>query len=321
MITDWHEIEGRHQERGHIAATWQDLTGANSVTAGVRRISIDPGRWATPLHLEGSEEEIFYVLSGSGVSLQRDGKKEEAFAVGSGDCLVHLACEYAHTITAGEDGLVVLAFGQRHYPANTLLPRAGVSWLGPTWVLQGAPEDHPWAREAAVGPPTWDELAERPARIVNVDDVPAVRRGTGKGAATVASLARPLGDAAGSERTGLSHYVVEPGKLMNPPHCHAAEEEIFVVLDGAGSLQLYPSPRDPGEIEVFPVHAGCTIARPAGTRRAHAFEAGPDGLTLLAFSTREPNEIVYYPRSRKISFGGVGVIGRIEQVDYWDGED
>ena len=29
----------------------------------------------------------------------------------------------------------------------------------------------------------------------------------------------------------------------------------------------------------------------------------------------------YYPRSGKISFRGVGVIGRLEQVDYWDGED
>ena len=164
-------------------------------------------------------------------------------------------------------------------------------------------------------------LADRPTRIVNLDDVEPVKRGTGLGAATVASVARPIGDQAGSERTGLSHYVIEPGKLMNPPHCHGAEEEIFVVLGGAGTLHLYPSPREQGEIETFEVHEGCTIARPAGTRRAHAFEGGPEGLTLLAFSTRDPNEIVYYPRSGKISFGGVGVIGRLEQVDYWDGED
>ena len=177
VITNWHDIDGSRKERGHIAATWQDLTGDNSVTVGVQRIAIEPGKWATPLHLEGSEEEIFYVLSGSGISLQWDGEKEEAFSVGAGDCLAHLACEYAHTICAGDDGLVVLAFGQRHYPANTLLPRAGVSWLGPTWVLQGAPEDHPWTREAAAGPPTWEALAERPSRIVNVESVPARRAG------------------------------------------------------------------------------------------------------------------------------------------------
>ncbi len=317
MITHWDEVGSVRRERGHIAASWQPLTGAHSVTAGAQRISVDPGNWATPLHLEGSEEEIFYVLSGTGVSVQWDGENEEAFGVRAGDCLVHLALEHAHTIGAGDDGLVVLAFGQRHYAANTLLPRAGVSWLGPTWVLEGASDDHPWAREATVGPPTWTELAERPPRIVNVADVAVSERA----GSTVAHACRRLGAAAGSERTGLAHFVVPPGRLMNPPHAHSAEEEIFVILDGSGALLLYPSPRVGGEIEEYPVSAGCTIARPAGTQRAHAIRAGSDGLTLLAFGTRDPNDMTYYPRSGKISFRGVGVIGRVEQVEYWDGED
>lgn len=317
MITHWDEIEPARRERGHITASWQALTGANSVTAGVQRITVDPGRWATPLHLEGSEEEIFYVLSGAGVSVQWDGEKEEAFEVGPGDCLVHLALEHAHTIGAGDEELVVLAFGQRHYAASTLLPRAGVSWLGATWVLEGAADDHPWQREAAVGAPTRDELSERPKRIVNLVDVPASERN----GVTVAHSARHLGDVAGSERTGLAHYVVPAGKLMNPPHVHSAEEEIFVVLGGSGSLVLYPSPRRGGEIEESPLRTGSTVARPPGTQRAHALRAGEDGMTVLAFGTRDPNDITYYPRSGKVSFRGVGVLGRVEQVDYWDGED
>jgi hypothetical protein len=63
--------------------------------------------------------------------------------VRAGDCLVHLPLEHAHTPQAGPKGLDVLAFGERHLAANTLLPNAGVSWLGPTWVLAGAEEDHP----------------------------------------------------------------------------------------------------------------------------------------------------------------------------------
>jgi uncharacterized cupin superfamily protein len=108
---------------------------------------------------------------------------------------------------------------------------------------------------------------------------------------------------------------------MNPPHAHSAEEEIFVVLEGTGTLVLYPSPRRGGEIEEHPIRAGSSIARPAASQRAHAFRAGEDGMTLLAYGTRDPNDIVYYPRSGKISFRGVGVIGRLEPVDYWDGED
>ncbi len=108
---------------------------------------------------------------------------------------------------------------------------------------------------------------------------------------------------------------------MNPPHVHSAEEEIFVVLEGSGTAMLYPSPRTGGEIEEVPVRAGCTVSRPAGSQRAHAFRAGADGMTLLGFGTSDPNDIVYYPRSGKLSFRGVGVIGRLEHVDYWDGED
>jgi uncharacterized cupin superfamily protein len=69
------------------------------------------------------------------------------------------------------------------------------------------------------------------------------------------------------------------------------------------------------------VRPGSTVVRRAGTTRAHAFRAGDDGLTLLAYGNRDPNDVVHYPRSGKISLRGVGVIGRLEQLDYWDGEE
>jgi uncharacterized cupin superfamily protein len=278
---------------------------------------VPAGSWSTPLHLEGSEEEIFFVLDGSGVSLQRVGDEELAFAVRPGDCLVHLALVHAHTLQAGRDGLEVLAFGQRHYARNTLLPRAGVSWLGPTWVLQGEPSDHPWKREAAAGPPVIGELGERPGHVVNVDEVePATRVG-----ATVERRVRDLGRAAGSFATGLTLVDVPPGKLHNPPHCHSAEEEIFVVTGGGGTLELWRAASREGPDEEHPVRAGSVVARPAGTRVAHAFRAGDEGLVLLAYGTRDPRDITYYPRSRKVSFRGLGVIGRLDVLDYWDGED
>lgn len=317
MISHWDDVEAVRRERGHIGGDWQSLTGQSSEWVGVKRIRIDAGKWSTPLHLEGSEEEIFFVLSGDGISVQGDGSTEDAYAVGAGDCLVHLALEHAHTLLAGPAGLEVLAFGERHYAANTLLPRAGVSWLGPTWVLEGAPDDHPWKREAAVGPPEVGELAERPTRIVNVGDVdPDTREG-----ATVARAARDLGRAAGSLKTGLKLYDVKPGRLINPPHCHSAEEEIFVVLDGEGTLELWPHLRFGGEHEEHPVRRGSVVARPAGTGRAHAFRAGDGGLSVLAYGTRDPRDVTYYPRSGKISLRGVGLIGRLDALDHWDGED
>jgi uncharacterized cupin superfamily protein len=321
VITNWDELEGSRRERGHIAATWTPLSGPNSITVGVNRVRIEPAMWSTPLHLEGSEEEIFYVLAGSGRSVQSERGGLEAYEVGPGDCLVHLALEHAHTLQAGPDGLDVLVFGERHYAANTLLPNAGVSWLGPTWVLAGAEEDHPWAREAAAGPPEVDQISPRPRRVVNVGDVEArtLERGD------VGCEFRDLGRAAGSERTGIKHITIAPGKLASPPHCHSADEELFVVLEGTGTLELFPSARGSQGLataaESHPLRAGSTVARPAATRVAHAFRADADGLTLLAYGTRERNDIAYYPRSRKLYLRGVGVVARVEPLDYWDGED
>jgi uncharacterized cupin superfamily protein len=317
VISHWDDVEAVRREEGHICGDWQALTGDASDWVGVRRINVAPGKWSTPLHVEGAEEEVFFVLGGSGVSLQRVGANEGAYEVGPGDCLVHLALVHAHTLRAGPDGLEVLAFGERAYAANTLLPRAGVSWLGPTWVLEGAPEDHPWKREAAVGPPAVAEPVERPAHLVNVADVEPVARD----GATVARSVRDLGRAAGSYRTGLKLYDVQAGKLQNPPHCHSAEEEIFVVLDGEGTLELWPHLRDGGDHETHALRRGSVVARPAGTGRPHAFRAGDAGLSVLAYGTRDPRDVTYYPRSHKVSFRGIGLIGRLDVLDYWDGED
>ena len=311
-VAHWDDVEPDRREEGHLAAAWRDLGGAaGSASVGVQRIEIDPGRWSTPAHAEGSEEEIFFVLDGSGISWQLTADGAAAYEVRVGDCLVHLPEGEAHTLRAGADGLDVLAFGQRGLHGNTVLPRAGVAWIWPAFV--GAtpigPDEHPWIREAAVGEPEVGELLERPPTIVNLRDIEPYERVQ----ETVSAVWRDLGEAAGSVRTGLQEAIVAPRKLMNPPHCHSAEEELFVVLDGEGALLL-------GGDE-HPVGPGSVVARPAGTRVAHAFRAGESApLRVLAYGTREPNDIVYYPRSGKISFRGVGVIGRIERLDYWDGE-
>jgi len=44
-------------------------------------------------------------------------------------------------------------------------------------------------------------------------------------------------------------------------------------------------------------------------------------MTVIAWGTRDPNDICWYPRSNKIFWRGVGVVGRIEQLDYWEDEE
>ena len=306
-LTHWDEAEPRRREAGHLAGTWRDLgRAAGTQGVGVQRIDVDPGRWSTPAHVEGASEEIFYVLEGSGLSWQ-DGA---VYEIGPGDCLVHLPLREAHTLRAGPDGLSVLAFGHRVRHGNTVLPRAGVAWMFPAYVDVTTIGDgrHPYGREAEAGEPEIGDPRARPGSIVNAAGVePHVAEHSD-------SLIhdRDLGRAAGSARTGISHATIPARHLGYPPHCHSAEEEILVVLEGEGTLLL-------GD-EEHAVRPGSVAGRPPGTRVPHAFRAGATDLVYLAYGTREPNDITYYPRSGKVSLRGVGVMGRIEPLGYWDGE-
>lgn len=308
-MAHWDDVEGGRRAAGHLDAEWLDLgSAAGSVTVGLQLIRIEPGAWSTPAHIEHAEEEIFYVLAGSGLSWQDAGDGPATFAVGPGDCLVHLVREEAHTLQAGPDGLEVLAFGERALGGGARLPRAGLSWHGPSWVRSGG-EPAPWQGEATAGAPEVPAPSPRPSSIVHVDAVPGKRRD----GATVVRERRDLGRAAESERTGLTYVVADAGKLGAPPHCHSADEELFVVLHGDGTLLL-------GDDE-HPVRPGAIVSRPAGTAVAHTFRAGADGLVYLAYGTRVPDDVCYYPRSGKLFFHGLGVVGRIEPADFWEGED
>jgi len=45
-----------------------------------------------------------------------------------------------------------------------------------------------------------------------------------------------------------------------------------------------------------------------------------EGHRMLIYGTRRPNDMCWYPRSNKIAWRGLGVIGRVEVLDYFDGE-
>ncbi len=308
MIAHWDDVESGRGEAGHIAGEWSDLgAAAGTKTVGLARIRIDPGKWSTPYHRQTAEEEIFYVLAGTGVCLQ----DEVAFPVGEGDCIVHRARQ-AHTLRAGADGLDVLAFGTRGETEIGHLPRAGIAWIGGTWTEVGG-GDHPWERESAAGEPELPEPGERPANVVNRDEVEGDDGGQRK------LLAR----AAGAERTGLNWGQLHAGEEGGPPHCHSADEEIFVVLDGEGTLGLWPSPQHARrgiEYKEQALTAGSVISRPAGTGIGHSLRGGGSGLTYLAYGTRAPDDVCYYQRSNKIMFRGLGLIARLEDLDYDDGE-
>jgi uncharacterized cupin superfamily protein len=307
-LAHWDDVEKVRRDFGNIHALWSYLgEAAGCRVVGVRRIELAPGEIPTPAHAHSDEEEIFFVLAGSGRSWQNG----VTYEVGAGDCLVHLARTQAHTIRAGDDGLDLLAFGPRPRPGITVLPNQDAAWLLPTWVEAGTGE-HPFAREPEL---EWPPPSPRPSSIVAAGGIEGAYGG----------MVKHLAREGGAIQTGLNLVTLPPNEEAAPPHCHSADEEIFVVLDGEGTLELWgrPAPAAPlqaAPFETHPVRRGHVVSRPAGSGISHSFRSRDAGLTYLAYGTREPNDICYYPRSNKVSFRGIGLIGRLEPLEYGDGE-
>jgi uncharacterized cupin superfamily protein len=308
-LAHWDEVERVRRDVGDMRSTWRRLGAAAGATAvGVARVEVDPGARMGPVHVHGAEEEIFFVLGGRGLAWL-DGAVHE---IGAGDTIVCVAGGPAHTLIAADGGLDVLAFGENAAPPLVHLPRAGVLRRGAFWTLAGTEPD-PLAREAAAGPLELPEPSPRPKCVVALEDAPLDVDEQGE----FAWRERYCSHAAGSVRTGLRHAVIPAGKATCPPHWHSGEHELFVILDGEGTLLLYDRHGDIAE--EHPLRAGSVVSRPAGSGSAHMFRAGAGDMTMLLYGQRNGNEIVFYPRSKKAWVGQVMV--RFETVeDYWDGE-
>lgn len=310
-LAHWDDVETHRRAKGELDATWQRLgDAAGTKGVGLNRVRVAPGKLPTPPHSHGASEEIFYVLGGSGLAWQ----DEQVHEVRPGDCVIHRANELEHTFVAGPEGLDYLVFGTRHPTEVGWLPRSRAVRFGWPWV-EGRTDD-PWDREAESPPLAYGEPAGRPPNILNVDEVELEHWGR--------AHSRPLATRERSDQAGFHWEQLDPGGRGSVPHCHSEEEEIFVILEGEGTLHLWPSPSfaagTGAEREEIPIRAGHVVARPPATRVSHWFRAGPTGLTMLIYGTRKPNDMCWYPRSSKIAWRGLGVIGRIEVLDYFDGE-
>jgi uncharacterized cupin superfamily protein len=95
--------------------------------------------------------------------------------------------------------------------------------------------------------------------------------------------ARFAGRDLGLEKSGISYQKLAPGFRMPFGHKHKEQEEVYVVMRGGGRVKLDDEIVDVKELDVVRV--------PSDTMRG--FEAGPDGVELLAFgapNTGPPQE-------------------------------
>jgi quercetin dioxygenase-like cupin family protein len=81
-----------------------------------------------------------------------------------------------------------------------------------------------------------------------------------------------------SEHLGVSHFRYAPGFTATDGHHHEVQEEAYVVLSGSGRIRL-----DDEVVEL----AKWDVVRVA-PEVVRGFEAGPDGLEVLAVGSDKP---------------------------------
>jgi mannose-6-phosphate isomerase-like protein (cupin superfamily) len=83
-----------------------------------------------------------------------------------------------------------------------------------------------------------------------------------------------------AEQTGVSLERVKPGKRQGFGHKHEKCEEVYVVLSGSGRVKLDDEIVEIEQLDAIRVSPGVT----------RQFEAGPDGLDLLAVGPRSDGD-------------------------------
>ena len=131
----------------------------------------------------------------------------------------------------------------------------------------------------------------------------------------------------GALKLGYNVTVLKAGKKAYPRHAHRVNEELFLVLEGAGEVRI-------GD-QTLAIRQGDLIAAPpGGPETAHQLiNTSPDmDLKVLCISTLEYPDIIEYPDAGNVAFGGLfkgpdgkpAPLRKLFKADdtkagYWDG--
>src|SRR3954464_13503559 len=132
---------------------------------------------------------------------------------------------------------------------------------------------------------------------LRIDDVPPQRWEHGDLCVT----RRRLGAAANARRLGVALIEIDPGKRSTPPHSHADEDELFLVLAGSG---LSYQTSGPDDARTYAIAVDDMLWHPANGD-AHTLIAGADGLTVLVVAEGSRTNITYLPRTQQFWLGPV----------------
>jgi mannose-6-phosphate isomerase-like protein (cupin superfamily) len=111
----------------------------------------------------------------------------------------------------------------------------------------------------------------------NISEVEDAAPGFGFGEMGEVRFAKEAFD---TENTGFTHIKLNPGQRMPFGHKHDEAEEVYVVIAGSGRIKIEDEIVDVVELDAIRISP--TMGR--------GFEAGPEGVSILAFGPRHDGD-------------------------------
>jgi uncharacterized cupin superfamily protein len=170
------------------------------------------------------------------------------------------------------------------------------------------------------GSPTGPALAPFAQRKLHPDELPwedwrstkGKFQGTSKELSIALGAKRNMPTGLGGHPFDLELSKLAPGQCGSPFHSHAAQWEMFLILEGEATVRA-------GD-ETHLLQPGDVVLHPPG--EAHQItNRGSRDLIFYLIADNPPVEYWHYPDSNKWGLRAPRKFFRTTEVDYWDGEE
>jgi uncharacterized cupin superfamily protein len=301
--------------------TW---CGGHPFDLQIRRIPA--GAAVCPFHSHLVQWELFIVQSGTGVVRAGD----ETHAVKRGDVFIHPPGEPHQLINRGTADLEVLIIADNpeldafYYPDSHkwgLRPPGKYFRMQEVGYFEGE-------EPAVAGAPPYQSSGSPPVpartpftqRKLHLDDPPWEEwhsekgkfRGRSKELSIVLAAARDTPTGLGGHPFDLELNRLAPGECACPFHSHAAQWELFLILEGRADVRV--------EGTKHTVSARDVILHPPGEPH-QITNSGSTDLVFFLVADNPPVDYCYYPDSDKWTHRSPRKTFRAIDVNIWEGEE
>jgi uncharacterized cupin superfamily protein len=301
--------------------TW---CGGHPFDLQIRRIP--PGAGVCPFHLHLAQWEMFIVQIGTGTV--RTG--EETHSVAPGDVFIQPPGQAHQLINSGTADLEVLIIADNPPLDACYYPDSGKWGLRPPGKYFTMNEVGYFDGEepAVAGAPPYQSSGSPPAppiapfaqRRLHLDAPPwedwtspkGKFRGTSKELSILLGAKRNTPTGLGGHPFDLELSKLAPGECGCPFHSHAAQWELFVIVEGRAGVRTTDETRTltPGDVVLHPPGEAHQITNTGNT-----------DLVFFLVADNPPVEYWHYPDSNKWGFRSPRKFFRTLHLEYYDGEE